>query len=200
MIGDYEGEQLVRLAREAVESFLINNTGQSIINRISFVEKTGVFVTLIHLDEKGQESLRGCIGFPLPEKELFESVVEAAIAAATGDPRFPPLSPRELPQTIFEVSVLTPLEIIKVKHPAEYYEHIEVGRDGLVLRWERGSGLLLPHVAQEMGWDIDDYLSNICFKAGATPDAWVMPNSELYKFQAIVYKEVEPGGRVIKLR
>lgn len=200
MIGDYEGEQLVRLAREAVESFLINSAGKSIITRIPFAEKMGVFVTLIHLDEKGQESLRGCIGFPLPEKELFESVVEAAIAAATGDPRFPPLSPMELTRTVFEVSVLTPLEIIKVKHPAEYYKHIEIGRDGLVLRWERGSGLLLPRVAREMGWDIDDYLSNICFKAGASPDAWVMPNSELYKFQAIVYRESEPGGRVIKLQ
>ena len=114
MIGDYEGEQLVRLAREAVESFLINNAGKSIITRIPFAEKMGVFVTLIHLDEKGQESLRGCIGFPLPEKELFESVVESAIAAATGDPRFPPLSPMELTRTIFEVSVLTPLEMIKV--------------------------------------------------------------------------------------
>jgi uncharacterized protein (TIGR00296 family) len=200
MIGDYEGEQLVRLAREAVESILINNAGQPVINRISFAEKMGVFVTLIHLDEKGQEGLRGCIGFPLPEKEPFESVVEASIAAATGDPRFPPLSPMELPRTIFEVSVLTPLELIKVKDPTEYYKHIEVGRDGLVLRWERGSGLLLPRVAQEMGWDIDEYLSNLCFKAGATPDAWVIPNSELYKFQAIVYRESEPGGRVIKLR
>lgn len=201
IISDHEGEQLVKVARQAVETFLIDNIVLSIRDENSFAEKMGVFVTLIQLNDKtGQEGLRGCIGFPLPEKQLFESVVEAAITAATGDPRFPALAQTELPRTVFEVSILTPLELIQVKHPSEYYEHIKVGRDGLVLRWERGSGLLLPQVAEEMGWDIDDYLSNICYKAGAAADTWVMPTSKLYKFQAFVYREVEPKGKVIRLR
>ena len=200
MISDFCGEQLVKVARQAVETFLQNNVVLSISDKIAFAEKMGVFVTLIHLDEKGQGCLRGCIGFPLPEKQLFESVVEAAIAAATGDPRFPPLSQMEMPRTVFEVSILTPLELIRVKHPSEYYEHIKVGRDGLVLEWEKGAGLLLPQVAEEMGWDVDDYLLNICFKAGATADTWVMPSSKLYKFQAVVYREAEPCGKVVKLQ
>ena len=201
IISDHEGEQLVKVARQAVETFLIDNVVLSTREENAFSEKMGVFVTLVQLNDKtGQEGLRGCIGFPLPEKQLFESVVEAAITAATGDPRFPPLAQEELPRTLFEVSILTPLELIQVKHPSEYYEHIKVGRDGLVLRWERGSGLLLPQVAEEMGWDIDDYLSNICYKAGAAVDTWVMPTSKLYKFQAFVYREVEPKGKVIRLR
>jgi uncharacterized protein len=201
IISDHEGEQLVKIARQAVETFLIDNVVLSIPDENAFAEKMGVFVTLIKLNGKtGQGGLRGCIGFPLPEKRLFESVVEAAITAATGDPRFPPLAQTELPRTVFEVSILTPLELIQVKHPSEYYEHIKVGRDGLVLRWEGGSGLLLPQVAEEMGWDIDDYLSNICYKAGAAADTWVMPTSKLYKFQAFVYREVEPKGKVIRLR
>jgi uncharacterized protein (TIGR00296 family) len=199
MIGDFEGEQLVRTAREVVERFLKDNVVPSIHARTSFTERMGVFVTLMKIDDAGQENLRGCVGFPLPEKELSKSLAEAAVAAASSDPRFPPLSPAELKRTIFEVSVLTPLEIIKVKRPTEYYEHIMIGRDGLVLRWEGGSGLLLPQVAKEMGWDVDDYLTNLCFKAGAPPDVWLMPTSKLYKFQAIVYREAEPHGRVIKL-
>jgi uncharacterized protein len=199
MIDDFEGEQLVRTAREVVERFLKDNVVPSIPDRISFAERSGVFVTLIHMDGNGQESLRGCVGFPFPDKELSKSLAEAAVAAATSDPRFPPLSPLELHRTIFEVSVLTSLEIINVRRPTEYFEHIKIGRDGLVLRWEGGSGLLLPQVAKEMSWDVDDYLSNLCFKAGAPPDAWVMPTSKLYKFQAIVYREAEPGGRVVKL-
>lgn len=136
----------------------------------------------------GEEKLRGCIGIPLPEKQLFQSVVKAAIVAATADPRFPPLAKTELPKIIFELSLLTTPQLIQVKHPMEYYDHIKVGRDGLILKWERGSGLLLPQVARELNWDIDEYLSNICHKAGTTPDAWVRPGSKLYKFQARVYR------------
>jgi len=200
MIGDTEGELLVRIARQAVEVYLEEAIVLSTDGRIASSDRMGVFVTLNYMNEMGEEKLRGCIGNPLPEKQLFQSVVEAAIAAATADPRFPPLAKTELPTIVFELSFLTPPQFIQVKNPKEYHDHIKVGRDGLILKWERGSGLLLPQVARELNWDIDEYLSNICHKAGTMPDSWTRPGTKLYKFQARVYRETEPGGNVIKIQ
>lgn len=200
MINDYEGEQLVKIAREAVETYIRRAMVPAKDDRIVFSDKMGVFVTLNHLNENGEEHLRGCIGFPLPEKGLYQSVVEAAIGAATIDPRFSPLVESELSRIIFELSFLTPPQLIQVVHPTDYYDHIKIGRDGLILRWEKGSALLLPQVAKRFGWDVDEYLLNLCYKGGTTPDAWVLPESKLYKFQAQVYIESEPKGRVIRLQ
>jgi hypothetical protein len=99
---------------------------------------------------------------------------------------------------IFEVSVLTPPEEINAK-PADYKKEIKIGRDGLILRWRYGSGLLLPQVPVELKWGVDEYLANICYKAGAPADAWLDPTSKLYRFQAAVFKEAEPRGRVLRL-
>lgn len=196
MISDGEGAELVRLARKAVEKYL----QESIVIRPEndSQERAGVFVTLNYLTRNKEEHLRGCVGFPLPEKKLHQSVVEAAIAAATEDPRFPPVDRQELDSMIFEVSVLTPPEEIKCK-PADYGKEIRIGRDGLVMRWRYGSGLLLPQVPVELKWGVDEYLANICFKAGAPADALLDPTSKLYKFQAMVFKEVEPRGMVQRL-
>jgi uncharacterized protein (TIGR00296 family) len=200
MINDYEGEQLVKIAREAVELYVRKAVVPPVDNKKIFSDNMGVFVTLNLLNEKGEEHLRGCIGFPLPEKGLYRSVIEAALGAATIDPRFSPLVESELPRIIFELSLLTPPQLIQVAHPTEYYDHIKIGRDGLILRWEKGSALLLPQIAKRLGWDVDEFLLNLCYKAGTTPDAWVLPGTELYKFQAIVYVESEPRGRVIRLQ
>jgi uncharacterized protein (TIGR00296 family) len=196
LISDSEGAELVRLARRAVETYLRESAVIKLEN--DSTEKTGVFVTLNYLTRSKEEHLRGCIGFPLPEKRLHRSVVEAAIAAATEDPRFPPVDRQELDSIIFEVSVLTPPEEIRTK-PADYKKEIRIGRDGLILRWRYGSGLLLPQVPVELKWDVDEYLANICYKAGAPADAWLDPTSKLYRFQAVVFKETEPSGRVLRL-
>jgi len=196
LISEGEGAELVRLARRAVEIYLreskvVKPEGEGVV-------KAGVFVTLNYLTENKEEHLRGCVGFPMPEKRLRQSVVEAAIASATEDPRFPPVDRQELDNMIFEVSVLSPPEQITTK-PADYKKEIKIGQDGLVLRWRHGSGLLLPQVPVELKWGIDEYLANICYKAGAPADAWMDPATKLYKFQAIVFKEVEPNGNVARL-
>ena len=191
-----EGAEFVRLARTAVEKYLQEST--IIKSERETQEKAGVFVTLNYVTTTKKEYLRGCIGFPLPERPLYQGVVEAAIAAATEDPRFPPLDIQELDNILFEISVLTPPERITVS-PADYGKEIEIGRDGLILQWRFGSGLLLPQVPVELKWDVEEYLANICYKAGAPPDVWLDPSSKLYKFQATVFKEVEPKGEVIRL-
>lgn len=196
MLSDSEGAELVRLARKAVEMYL--HESAMIRPEKDSSEKAGVFVTLNYLTRNKEEHLRGCIGFPLAEKMLHQSVVEAAIAAATEDPRFPPVDRQELDSIIFEVSVLTPPQEIN-SSPADYKKEIRIGRDGLILRWRYGSGLLLPQVPVELKWNVDEYLINVCYKAGAPADAWLDPASKLYKFQAIVFKEAEPRGQVTRL-
>jgi uncharacterized protein (TIGR00296 family) len=198
MISDGEGKQLVRLARRAVDEYLNESIVVNLENMYQFSQKAGVFVTL-NYRSNNEEHLRGCIGFPLPDKKLYQSVIEAAIAAATQDPRFPPIGKEELASVIFEVSVLTSPEKINVQSPKEYQNHIKIGRDGLILRCKYGSGLLLPQVPIELKWDIDEYLANICYKAGAPPDTWLVPESQLYRFEAIVYRESEPNGKIIKV-
>lgn len=200
MITDSEGEKLVRIARAAVETYLQGAVVSSAYDRIRTSDKLGVFVTLNNCNEHGDKKLRGCIGFILPEKELYQSIIEAAIAAATHDPRFPPLVITELPRIIFELSLLTQPQLVQVSDPAEYYDHVRIGIDGLILTWKKGSGLLLPQVAKEFSWDIEEYLLNLCHKAGATPGAWALPEAKLYKFQAQIYRESEPKGKVIRLQ
>ena len=196
MISLIEGAELVHLARIAVEKYLQESV--IIKSEKHMLEKAGVFVTLNYLTRSKEEHLRGCIGFPLPEKPLYQGVAEAAIAAATEDPRFPPLDRQELNNIIFEVSVLTVPQQISVS-PADYGKEIQIGRDGLILHWRFGSGLLLPQVPVELKWNVEEYLANICYKAGAPPDVWLDPSSKLYKFQAVVFKEVEPKGEVVQL-
>jgi len=195
LISDSEGTELVKLARKAVETYLQKSV---VIEPEHESVKAGVFVTLNYLTSNKEEHLRGCIGFPVPEKKLHQSLIEAAIAAATQDPRFPPVDRQELDRIVFEVSVLTTPEEVMTK-PADYEKEIKIGRDGLVLHWRYGSGLLLPQVPVELNWDIGEYLANICYKAGAPADTWLDPESKLYKFQALVFKEAEPNGRVTRL-
>jgi uncharacterized protein (TIGR00296 family) len=193
---DTDGASLVRLARTAVEKYV---TEAEIISEPSnYLKKSGVFVTINYLDSSG-EGLRGCIGFLSPYKGLHQSVIEAAIAAATEDPRFPPVDRKELDSLIFEVSVLSEPEEINAQILPERRKHVVVGRDGLILKWRHGSGLLLPQVPVEFGWDVDEYLQNICYKAGAPHDTWLDPESRLYRFQAAVFKEDKPRGEVVRL-
>ncbi len=211
MILDEEGEKAVKLARTVVETHLdwlassgsthdkhVNNYEDMELNRDS--ESYGVFVTLNYIDSHKQEHLRGCIGFPMAQKSLYRSIIDASIAAATQDPRFPPVEKKELAEIVFEVSILTRPEEIKVQNPKEYLNVIKIGRDGLILRWRHGSGLLLPQVPVEFKWDIEEYLANLCYKAGAPPDIWLMSNSKLYSFQASIYKESHPNGIVVRVR
>jgi uncharacterized protein len=200
MISYEDGKQLVRLARRAVEQYLNESIIINSDNLDRFSEKIGVFVTLNYLSENKEQYLRGCIGFPpISKKKLYQSVIEAAIAAATQDPRFSPVYKEELANIIFEVSILSSPEKIVVQSPVDYKNHIKIGRDGLILKWKYGSGLLLPQVPVELNWDIDEYLANVCYKAGAPRDIWLTPESQLYRFEAIVYKESDPNGKIFKV-
>ena len=198
-ISDKDGEILVRLARESIEKYvrekLIIKPPLGLTKE--FYQKMGIFVTLNTLTTRGRE-LRGCIGYPLPEKPLLEALIDSAISASSNDPRFEKIYPDELENIVVEISVLTPPEHITVSSPEEYCNHIKVGEDGLIVRWRYGSGLLLPQVPIEQGWEVEDFLRHTCIKAGATPDHWRSPDTDIYKFKAIVFEETSPRGSIVR--
>jgi AmmeMemoRadiSam system protein A len=139
-------------------------------------EKLGAFVTL----KKGGR-LRGCIGHIIGDRPLWETIIQMAAQAAFNDPRFPPLKKEELDSVEIEVSVLSPLE--PVDDPAE----IMPGQDGLLISQKGLRGLLLPQVATEWGWDRETFLGQTCRKAGLAYDCWKEPDTEILRFQAIVF-------------
>jgi len=194
---DEHGVFLVRLARKAIEEYLRTRTAMEPPGDTPEIlwEPMGVFVTLNKV-AGGVRALRGCIGFPDPEKPLVRATIEAAIASATEDPRFPPVRPEEMDQIVVEVSVLTRPELVRVADPRDYPRAIKVGRDGLMI--ERGwmRGLLLPQVPVEWGWDEEEFLCQCCMKAGLYPDAWLDPETCVYRFTAVIFEEEEPGGEV----
>ncbi|MEO0105994.1 MAG: AmmeMemoRadiSam system protein B [candidate division WOR-3 bacterium] len=139
-------------------------------------EPFGVFVTITK-----HGNLRGCIGHIIADQPLYKICQEMAKAAALHDPRFNPVTEKELPELEIEISVLTPME--KVTD----FKDIMIGRDGLLIRRGYYSGLLLPQVATDYGWTVEEFLEQTCIKAGLPEDAYKMKGTEIYKFSAQVF-------------
>jgi hypothetical protein len=191
---DEDGTLLVQTARKIVVEYITNhhklNLDEKIRSKFSF--DAGLFVTL-NISSK----LRGCIGFPAPTK-LSHALVDAAIAAATEDPRFSPVTENELNKITFEITVLTPPVEIKVDDPSELVSHIKVGRDGLIVRQGLYSGLLLPQVPVEYGWTEEQFLNFTCEKAGLLKDCWKNKETRIFSFEGIVFQEKTPNGKILR--
>jgi len=194
---DQEGELLVTTARRAILEWLENKakTAPPQGTPQKLFQEAGVFVTLTTRDHQ----LRGCIGYPLPTKPLIEATIEMAIEAATQDPRFPPVTLPEAEQDIVvEVSVLTQPTPLKASDPKEYPKHVQIGQDGLIVECGYAKGLLLPQVATEWKMDPEEFLSHCCLKAGLSPDNWLSPDVKVKKFQAMIFAEERPNGRIYR--
>ena len=139
----------------------------------------GAFVTL---NDKATGALRGCIGEIMPMRPLVEAVAARAVDSALGDPRFSPVSERELGGIRVEVSALTP-----PKRVASWRD-IVLGRDGMTLEKNGCFAVFLPQVAPEQGWDLPTTLSYLSQKAGLSPDAW-RSGAKFETFQAEVFHE-----------
>jgi len=187
-----EGTKAVRYARRVIDSYVRGGEIPDEDLGEKFREKSGSFVTILTYPDR---NLRGCIGIPEPVYDLKSSLTESA-KSATRDPRFPPLREDELPKVIVEVTILTPPKLVEVKNPREYLERIKVGRDGLIVEKGFYKGLLLPQVPVEWGWDVEEFLSQTCIKAGLPPDAWIDGDTKIYSFQGHIFAEKEPYGEV----
>ena len=192
-----EGKFLVNLARQTVTTYLKSGQTTQVPTDVStkLMEPCGVFVTLNIIHNK-KKQLRGCIGLPYPTTPLVQAIIEAAVSAATQDPRFPPVGLEELESIVFEVSVLTPPELVNVEKPTDYPSKIKVGRDGLIMERGYHKGLLLPQVPVEWNWEREEFLCQTAMKAGLSPDSWLLKGTKIYRFEAIIFEEVSPKGDV----
>ncbi len=173
--------QLLDLARRSIEYYLDHSTQYSLDNHDNpiVLEERAVFVTL-HKDG----NLRGCIGHMHARMPLYKAVLEMAVAAAFEDPRFPPVQKEELDNIKIEISVLSPMEKIYD------YKMIRMGIDGVWIKQGFRSGVYLPQVATDTGWDRETFLKSLCSsKAGLPADAYKDSETEIYIFQVEKFSE-----------
>jgi uncharacterized protein len=185
MTSEADRRALLAIARNAIAGRVGANPQSAIINQSDIrnlqseisTRRGGAFVTL---HKRGV--LRGCIGHIEAVESLAAVVARVAVAAATTDPRFPPVAASELGDLDLEISLLGPLE------PITGPQDIEIGRHGLVVEqgWKRG--LLLPQVATEWKWDAEMFLAHTCEKAGLPHDAWKR-GAKMWRFDAEVFGE-----------
>ena len=178
-LNDEEKKILLKTARQSIENALAKKGNPKLdYDSPILKEKRGAFVTLT---KNGM--LRGCIGYVEALKPLDETIIEMAQAAAFRDPRFQAVSKDEIDELEIEISVLTPLKEI------DDIKDIEVGKHGIII--ERGgySGLLLPQVATDYGWDRITFLEHTCQKAGLPTDAWKKEGTKIKIFSADIFQE-----------
>jgi AmmeMemoRadiSam system protein A/AmmeMemoRadiSam system protein B len=175
-----ERSELLKLARAAIaENLKTGHTPDYTTDDPGLTVHSGAFVTL---NESGE--LRGCIGQMQADIPLYRLVQEMAVAAATSDPRFPPLSSNELSKVNIEISVLSPLQRITD------IQQIQVGTHGLMIVKDGRQGVFLPQVPVEQGWNRDEYLEELCGKAGLPSGCWRdLQQATLYTFTAVVFEE-----------
>jgi len=175
-----EENELLRIARATVESYVRNGILPAVETPAGNLQRPlGAFVTL---KEKGQ--LRGCIGRFEASDPLYKIVQQMAVAAATQDPRFKPVSSQELDLLEYEISVLSPLR--KISSPDE----IVIGKHGVTVSEGFHHGVFLPQVATETGWSKEQFLSELCSqKAGLPGDCWKDPKVHWQVFTAEVFSE-----------
>jgi AmmeMemoRadiSam system protein A len=184
-LGEHDRKWLLGLARRTLENLKETGSDKPPEDKVvtppipeAVLAPSGVFVTLHQ-----QKTLRGCIGYVMPVMPLYRAVIENAVNAARGDPRFPPVSLEEVPTVWIEISVMSPPCAI------QSIEEIQVGRDGLIVGSGFSRGLLLPQVAIEYGWDRQTFLTHTCQKAGLPPDAWRKEKTRIEIFSAQVFSE-----------
>ena len=180
MFNEVQKKRLLEIARQTLTEYIANG------KRLSFKEDDpqlnitrGAFVTL-HKDG----NLRGCIGSFTSKEPLCKVISQMAIESATGDPRFSPVTKEELGHINIEISVLTEPQLI------DDWQEIRLGVDGVIVRKGFSQGVFLPQVATETGWDLETFLSQLCWqKAGLPQDAYKDSSTKLFTFQAIIFSE-----------
>lgn len=178
MLSENQKTRLLEIARKSIDNYL--STGKKLQlseDDPNLLERCGAFVTLCKNNQ-----LCGCIGNIIGSQPLYLTIRDMAVEAAANDPRFTPLTKKELADVKIEISVLSPLQ--KVDNP----DLVQMGKHGVLIRRGYNSGVFLPQVASETGWSREEFLSNLCtHKAGLAPLAWKDPSTELYIFTATIF-------------
>jgi len=179
---DREKEQLISLARDNIRSLLYDKKRISVTKEALpdiFKTPLGAFVTL-----KIEGSLRGCIGRFISSEPLYQVVIESSENSAFDDPRFSPLTKEELPKTDIEITVLGPMKKISS------IKEIVLGRHGIYIKKDIRSGTMLPQVATENHWSLEEFLGYTSRdKAGIGWEGW--KDSDIYIYEGIVLEETK---------
>jgi AmmeMemoRadiSam system protein A len=178
-LSEEERRQLLALARKAIAAHLACTP--LALPEVSAALR-GAGAAFVTLRGRADAELRGCIGTLEARQPLVEAVVRMAVAAATQDFRFASVTARELPSLVLEISILGPAAPIEA-------QAVEPGVHGLIVRHGGRSGLLLPQVATDHGWDRETFLQYTCLKAGLSRDAWRDAGAILLAFTAEVFGE-----------
>ncbi len=177
-----EKKVLMKIARDSIKALFYDDVkpiDESEIKKYPVLEKkAGAFVTLTE-----DKRLRGCIGYIIADRPLYETISDAAVQAAIHDPRFPELTKDEYDRIDLEISVLSE------PFPIESYDDIVVGKHGLILTEGFHRGLLLPQVPIEHNMNKEEYLTALCHKAGLHGDTWKEKQLNLEAFTANVFSE-----------
>mgnify|MGYP001178185459 FL=1 len=178
---DKERKYMLELARNSIV-YALKNKKEFVPEKPSdpkLNEQRAVFVTL-----KIDGELRGCIGSMVATEPLYQAVAGMAFSAAFKDPRFSPVTENDLKLIDVEVSVLTPMQKVSS------WKELKIGIDGVYIKKGYRSGVFLPQVATETGWDLETFLSNLCtHKAGLPADCYKDPTAEIYKYQVELFSE-----------
>jgi AmmeMemoRadiSam system protein A len=179
-----EKKTLLSLARRTIERWVrpegssLTDTRGNEMNE-SLYQNCGAFVS-VYVEGK----LRGCIGTFSEEGTLYENVKNMSISAATADNRFSPITADELDRLKIEISVLSPRKRIKDE------KEIIPGIHGIYMIRGPNRGTLLPQVAIDQNWTVDEFLGNCAkYKAGIGWDGW--KTAELYSYRATVFNSEE---------
>lgn len=175
-LSEQDRDNLKTIARETLTARLEHRSPVYPKHSRTLEKRYGIFVTI-----KVHGQLRGCIGRMSSNQPLIETVKDMALAAGFEDPRFPPLSHNELPLLDIEITILGPLE------PLSSPDNFTLGIHGLFIASHGRSGVLLPQVAVEYGWNKTEFLQHVCLKAGLQPEIWKSPDTNLYRFEGIVF-------------
>lgn len=180
-----DGKILLEIAKEAVEEH-IKRIRIPEVKRVdpSLKRHAGVFVTL-----KIAGELRGCIGFVQSIYPLYIGTQKAAVYAATGDPRFSPVTENELGKLEYEVTVLSDTEEIRISEKTDLKSLIVKGEYGLEVSRGMYSGLLLPQVMEEFHLSPEEFLEQTCLKAGMGKNCWKDPHTRVHRFLGKVFTQ-----------
>ena len=179
MLSKTEASVLLKIARQAITQQIMNDSyNPEPREEKALNSHSGCFVTI---KQNGQ--LRGCIGNFQSQQPLFKEVATMAVAAASQDPRFPPMKRKDLDNFNLEITILSPLEKI------DNTDQIEVGTHGIYIIKGFNRGVLLPQVATEYGWDRETFLRQTCVKAGLAENSWQHPDTEIYIFSGQIIHE-----------
>ncbi len=181
-IGSSHGRKLKNIALTAIRSQLSGMRYKPRITDPLLREKAGIYVTL-----ENQGEMRGCIGFVYPTYELWAATKRAAIHAAYQDPRFKPIERDELETLEVEISVIGPVEKVRIKTDKDA-DGIQIGTHGLMVVGNGSTGLLLPQVAEEMELTPVEFLMAACEKGGLDQESWRNQDISVYRFPVKVFR------------